>query len=83
MLGRPMLVGPGVPRDRLEALRAAYGAMVKDPAFLADAKKQRIDIKPIPGEKIQALVNDMWMLDAKLSNRLRSIVRKKKAKKKK
>jgi tripartite-type tricarboxylate transporter receptor subunit TctC len=83
MLGRPMLVGPGVPKDRLEALRAAYGAMVNDPAFLADAKKQRIDIKPISGTKIQAMVNDMWVLDVKLSNRLRSIVRKKKPKKKK
>jgi hypothetical protein len=83
VLGRPTVVGPGVPKDRVEALRAAYKAMVADPAFLAEAKKQRIDIKPITGEKIQDMVADMWGLDPKLSSRLRSIVRKKKPKKKK
>jgi tripartite-type tricarboxylate transporter receptor subunit TctC len=83
VLGRPTIMGPGVPKERVEALRTAYKAMVADSAFLADAKKQRIDIKPITGEKIQEMVAEMWALDAKLSDRMRSIVRKKKPKKKK
>ncbi|MGE0650325.1 MAG: Bug family tripartite tricarboxylate transporter substrate binding protein [Alphaproteobacteria bacterium] len=83
VLGRPTVMGPNVPKDRVESVRAAYKAMVADPAFLADAKKQRIDIKPITGEKIQDMVAEMWGLDAKLSDRMRSIVRKKKPKKKK
>ena len=80
ILGRPMVVGPGVLIDRVAALRKAYAAMVEDAAFLADARKQRVDIAFIRGENIQAMVNETWSLDTVHVNRLRSIIRKKKAK---
>lgn len=83
VLGRPMLVGPGVPRDRVRALRAAYAAMVRDPAFVADAEKQRVDLKFISGEDIQALVAETFALDPKLSDQLRRIIQVRNKKKKK
>ncbi|MPZ38105.1 MAG: hypothetical protein GEU95_08565 [Rhizobiales bacterium] len=44
VLGRPFAVSPNVPKDRLAALRTAFLATMKDPEFLADAKKLNLDI---------------------------------------
>lgn len=68
--------------DRVAFMRKAYKAMVKDPAFLADAKRQRLSIKPADGETIQALVNATYALDRKLVNRMRSNIYRKRAKRK-
>lgn len=80
--GRPLIMAPGAPMDRVAYMRKAYKAMVKDPAFLADAKKQRLSIKPADGEAIQALVKETYALDRKLVKRLKSIIYRKRAKKK-
>jgi tripartite-type tricarboxylate transporter receptor subunit TctC len=57
--GRPFFVPPGVPADRIEALRRAFDATVKDPAFLSEAATAKIDIDPLTGEEVQALVADV------------------------
>ncbi len=57
--GRPFFVPPGVPADRVEALRRAFDATVKDPAFLSEAATAKIDIDPLTGEEVQALVADV------------------------
>lgn len=55
--GRPFAVGPGVPPDRVAALRRAFAQMVRDPAFLADAEKLKLEISdPMTGEEVQAAV---------------------------
>jgi tripartite-type tricarboxylate transporter receptor subunit TctC len=56
-MGRPFTLGPGVPADRVSALRSAFDAMVKDPAVLADAKKSRLEVDATSGATIQELVN--------------------------
>lgn len=55
--GRAVTAPPKVPADRVNALRRAFDAMVKSPAFLASAKKRRIAIVPLTGEKVQELIN--------------------------
>jgi hypothetical protein len=45
-LGRPYLAPPGLPADRVKALRSAFAATMKDPAFLADMKKRHLDLFP-------------------------------------
>lgn len=55
--GRAMAVGPGVPADRVAALRKAFDALMTDDAFLADAKKRKLDINPRNAEKTHALVD--------------------------
>jgi tripartite-type tricarboxylate transporter receptor subunit TctC len=55
-LGRFYYAPPGVPADRVKALRAALMATMKDKDFLADAEKTRIDIEPMSGEEVEALV---------------------------
>ncbi len=61
-MDRPILMPPGVPADRVAALKAAFHDAVNDPAFLADAKKQRIEVKEVSGEKVaQLLANAFGM----------------------
>lgn len=55
-IGRSIAAPPGMPKDRIAAMRKAFNALMKDPAFLADAKKRRALIKPTSGEEIQAIV---------------------------
>jgi tripartite-type tricarboxylate transporter receptor subunit TctC len=54
--GRPYMLPPGVPRARVEALRRAFDATMKDPAFLADAAKMKVAVEPMTGEAVQDLV---------------------------
>lgn len=55
-IGLAYWVHPQVPADRIATLRAAFAATVKDPAFLADAKKQRAMVNPVTPEKLQHVV---------------------------
>jgi len=53
LTGRSVTAPPGLPADRVNALRRAFDAMVESPAFLAAAKKRGIAIVPMTGEKVQ------------------------------
>lgn len=55
-VGRPFVAPPGVPADRVAALRNAFDATVKDPEFIADAKKQRLIVEPISGREIAEVI---------------------------
>lgn len=58
---RPYIVAKGVPADRLKALRAAFWATVHDPAFLAEAKKQRRNIDgPLDGPAVEKIVGEIY-----------------------
>ena len=54
--GRGIVMGPGVPADRVAALRAAFAATIKDPAFLASAQKRQVDIDWRDHQHTMALV---------------------------
>jgi tripartite-type tricarboxylate transporter receptor subunit TctC len=56
VFGRPYVVAPGTPADRLAALRKAFMDTLRDPATLEDAKRVRLDVDPISGDEVQALV---------------------------
>ena len=55
-IGRPFFLPPNVPADRVAALRAAFDATMKDPAYLAEAKKLKIDVDPMNGADLTAFV---------------------------
>jgi tripartite-type tricarboxylate transporter receptor subunit TctC len=55
-LSRPILGPPGMPTERIEMLRRAFNATMKDTQFLEDAKRLRMDINPISGAAIQEIV---------------------------
>jgi tripartite-type tricarboxylate transporter receptor subunit TctC len=54
--GRPFFLPPNVPADRVQALRRAFDATMKDPAYLAEAEKLKIDVDPLTGEQVAELV---------------------------
>jgi tripartite-type tricarboxylate transporter receptor subunit TctC len=58
--GRPYIVAPGVPADRVAALRKAFLETMKDPELLAEAQRIGIAIDPISGEDLQALAANVF-----------------------
>jgi tripartite-type tricarboxylate transporter receptor subunit TctC len=54
--GRPYFLPPDVPADRVEALRRAFDATMKDESFRADAAKIGFEVDPLTGEQVQKLV---------------------------
>lgn len=59
-MGRPYVAPPGVPEERVAALRKAFMDTMKDPEFLAEAKKAKLEITPVSGEEIQTLINELY-----------------------
>jgi tripartite-type tricarboxylate transporter receptor subunit TctC len=59
-IARPFAAPPGVPADRLEALRAAFDQATADPAFLAEAQKANLDVHPTRGTDIAEMVHDLY-----------------------
>jgi tripartite-type tricarboxylate transporter receptor subunit TctC len=57
--GRPMIVTPGTPMDRVKILREAYAKVLKDPALLDEAKAGKMEIDYAPGEELEALVKEV------------------------
>lgn len=58
LVGRPYVAPPETPADRVKTLRAAFMATMKDPEFLADAKKAKLPIDPVTGERIEQILAD-------------------------
>lgn len=59
-MGRPFYAPPGVPADRVQVLRRAFDATAKDPEFLADAKKQHMELFHLSGESVETLVRRIY-----------------------
>lgn len=74
-LGRPILAPPGVPADRVRALREAFRTMTTDEAMIADAKMSGNTISPVFGEEAQDMMVRLYGLPEDLKNSMREIVR--------
>jgi tripartite-type tricarboxylate transporter receptor subunit TctC len=75
VMGRPFVLPPGVPRERITALRSAFDATMKDPAFLDDAKLQHAEIDPVSGEDINALLDRVYAAPAEVIARIRELAK--------
>jgi tripartite-type tricarboxylate transporter receptor subunit TctC len=71
---RLYLLPPGTPKDRVMILRKAFQDTLKDPEFLAEAKKSKLSIDPIPGEEVERIVNDLFNLNPALVSKLKEIL---------
>ena len=58
-IGRPFVMPPDVPKSRVELMRKAFAATMKDPEFLAEAGKMKLDVDPVSGEKLEAVIGDL------------------------
>jgi tripartite-type tricarboxylate transporter receptor subunit TctC len=73
-IGRPIFTTPDAPPERVAALRQAFETMVHDPAFLAEAKREKFDIDPTSGEAMQKLVSEIVAIPKAQSERLKRII---------
>ena len=73
-IGRPIFTSPGVPAERIAALRKAFDTMVRDPAFLEEAKREKFDIEPTTGQAMQDVINEMMSAPEGQKERLRKII---------
>ena len=74
-MGRPFATPPGVQADRVAILRAAFEATLKDPAFLADAQKLQMEVDPLTGAEIEALLKSAYAAPRPIVQRAAQLVR--------
>jgi tripartite-type tricarboxylate transporter receptor subunit TctC len=77
---RPFSVAPGTPKDRLATLRKAFGDTLKDPDFVAEAKKSKFAATYTSGEQIERYVEDILSITPAAKENLMFLVRKPKEK---
>jgi len=72
--GRPYMVPPGVPPARVAALRAAFAAVFKDPAFVAEADKQKLEVDHISAEEITGLTERVMATPPEVVARIQALL---------
>jgi tripartite-type tricarboxylate transporter receptor subunit TctC len=72
-MGRPYFAPPNVPADRVAVLRRAFDATTRDPEFLADVKKQKMELSPLTGEEVAKLVARIYATPKSVVNIARQI----------
>lgn len=75
VMGRPFLAPPGIPPERLELLREAFANTMRDPEFLADARAQKLEITPVPGEYIDRLVAEIYKTPKEIALKAGALLR--------
>jgi tripartite-type tricarboxylate transporter receptor subunit TctC len=73
-MSRPFMAPPGVPPERLQILRKAFDDTMKDPEFLADAKKINAEIRPVAGVEVEGLVKKIMATPEPLAARAREML---------
>ncbi len=63
-MARPFAASPGLPPERAKALRDAFDATMKDPAFLADMARQKLEVRPVSGAELDKLVRELYSYPA-------------------
>jgi tripartite-type tricarboxylate transporter receptor subunit TctC len=66
---------PGTPKDRVEGLRKAFAATMKDPEFLADTKKSRLGIDPLSGEELENTIGQLFRLSPSVVSKLKEVLK--------
>ncbi|MEA2905998.1 MAG: hypothetical protein QOI12_3385, partial [Alphaproteobacteria bacterium] len=74
-MSRPFMAPPDLPAERLATLRRAFDATMKDPVFLAETQKLGMEINPVSGGDLEALVARMMNTPAALAERARNVLK--------
>ena len=72
-VGKSILTSPGVPAERVAALRAAFDQAVKDPDFVSDFQSSRIEVIPMKGVDLQKMIEDLGALPSDLVEDVRKV----------
>jgi tripartite-type tricarboxylate transporter receptor subunit TctC len=74
-IGRSIITNPGVPDERLAALRKAFQAMLVDPEFLAACEKRNLMVDPGTGEDMDAIVRETMNLPKSIVGRIAELIK--------
>jgi tripartite-type tricarboxylate transporter receptor subunit TctC len=74
LFGRPFVVAPEVPAERLEALQTAFMSALKDPELLAEAKKLNLEIAAMPGAEVKAMVERLFSTPPDIVERAKQVL---------
>ena len=72
---RPYVLPPGTPKDRVQILRKAFIATMKDPEFIAEATKAKLDLNPLEGAELEKNVREVFNLDKTLIPKAKEILK--------
>ena len=72
--GRPIMVTPGTPRERVKLLKEAFHKALKDPDLLDEAKKSRMDLDVTTGEELEKLVQEIFDSPADVLERVKKLL---------
>ncbi len=73
-LGRPYLLPPGIPAERLKMLREAFLKLMADPNFLADIKKRGLEVEPSTGEELEKLAKEVMTQPPEVIERMKKLL---------
>ena len=73
-LGRPYLLPPGIPAERLKTLREAFMKLMADPAFLADIKRRGLEVEPSTGEELEKLAKEVMAQPPEVIERMQKLM---------
>jgi tripartite-type tricarboxylate transporter receptor subunit TctC len=74
-VGRPFVAPPGLPPERLQMLRDAFAATMKDPEFIADARRGRLELDPEDGAHLQALIERIYATPKPIVERVGKLIK--------
>jgi hypothetical protein len=73
-IGFPVFGPPGVPDDRAAALRSAYMKVMQDPGYIAEVRNMKVDLAPLSGIEMQALIDQIYNSPKAVVERAREIL---------
>ena len=73
-LGRPFIAPPGVPQERVKVLREAFMKTMKDPAFLDDVKKKKLEADPVAGDELEVMAKQIVAQPPEIAERMKQIL---------
>jgi tripartite-type tricarboxylate transporter receptor subunit TctC len=73
-IARPFVMPPGTPKDRVQMMRQAFLATLKDPAFVAEAEKSKLEIDPISGDALEKTVAGIYKINPATLAKLKEVL---------
>jgi tripartite-type tricarboxylate transporter receptor subunit TctC len=73
-VGRPFVAPGAVPADRVAVLRKAFDDTMKDPAFIADTKKAKLNVSPVTGQQIADVIEDVYKTPQPVIDRTKQLL---------
>ena len=73
-ISRPFVMPPGTPKDRVQIIRQAFLATLKDPAFVAEAEKSKLEIDPVTGETLEKIVAGLYKMNPAMLAKLKEVL---------